>query len=79
MWPDNPRIVIASRAEVEEPSETSTRSGFEACAETAMPDIIPGASGFVSRIQRHIRRFRHPWRGLPCSGIHGQITGIADI
>src|SRR3982075_3071869 len=38
MCPDNPRIVIASRAEVLFPSETSTRSGFETCAESAISD-----------------------------------------
>jgi hypothetical protein len=41
-------MVTASRAEVLEPSETSTRSGFGAYAETAIPDIIPAGSGFVS-------------------------------
>ena len=40
--PANPRIVIASRDEVLFPSETSTRSGFGACAGVAMPDIIAG-------------------------------------
>jgi hypothetical protein len=36
--PDNPRIVIASRADVLFPSETSTRSGFASCAEAAISD-----------------------------------------
>src|SRR3981189_566135 len=38
MCPDNPRIVIASRAEVLFPSETSTRSGFKTCVESAISD-----------------------------------------
>jgi hypothetical protein len=50
MCPDNPRIVIASRAEVLFPSETSTRSGFGSCADSAMADIIPGPCGFVFQI-----------------------------
>jgi hypothetical protein len=44
LCPDNPRIVIASRAEVLFPSETSTRSGLGTSVDAAMP-----AGGFVSR------------------------------
>jgi MFS family permease len=43
-----------------------------------MSDIIPGASAFVS-IYWRFSRFRHRSRGLPCSGIHRQITGVTDI
>jgi len=39
--------VIASRAEVLFPSETSTRSGT--CADSAISDIIPAARAFVFR------------------------------
>jgi hypothetical protein len=39
--------VIASRAEVLFPSETSTRSGFGTFAEAAMPGIIPASRAFV--------------------------------
>src|SRR5438034_577985 len=35
VWPDNPRIVIASRADVLLPSESSTRSGLAAGADMA--------------------------------------------
>ena len=43
-WPASPRIVIASRADVLLPSETSTRSGFATCAGLAISGIIPALS-----------------------------------
>jgi hypothetical protein len=42
-------MVIASRAEVLFPSETSTRSGFGTCVESAISNIIPGGRAFVFR------------------------------
>jgi hypothetical protein len=81
--------VIASRADVLFPSETSTRSDLEAWAVFAMADIIP-ASGppclviiFVISLPIHPAdptRFSHRsgLPGLPCSGVHGQITAPGD-
>jgi hypothetical protein len=46
--------VTASRADVLEPSETSTRSDFGTW-DAAMPDIIPGAHGFVSQFNDAFR------------------------
>jgi hypothetical protein len=57
-WPDKPRIVIASRAEVLEPSVTSTRSGFETCADWAMPTSFPGQAALSLEFNRAFPRSR---------------------
>jgi len=53
---DNPRIVTASRAEVLDPSVTSTRSGFETCAESDMPTSFPGRAALSLEFNRAFPR-----------------------
>src|SRR6185436_11063765 len=57
------RIVIASRAEVEEPSETSTRSTFSG---SGMPDHCRDGPPFCPDLMAHFARPCPP-QGQPCS------------
>src|SRR3982075_532121 len=54
MCPDNPRIVIASRAEGVFPSETSHRSRFETCAESAISDHSRIVSLCLPNLMTHL-------------------------
>jgi hypothetical protein len=46
--------VIVSRAEVLLPSDSSTRSGLEACAIPVMPDILAASGVIVLRFYRDL-------------------------
>src|SRR3954471_24479613 len=75
---------MASRADVLEPSDSSTRSCFEPCDGSAMappllrPAFITRAlcSGIHRQITRRPGSFGLPWRAVTANGVHVQMVDI---
>jgi hypothetical protein len=62
--PASPSTVIASRADVLEPSDSSTRSGLEPCDGSAISAIIAASGAVVFELIDPSGMLRRPSQGL---------------